>query len=139
MKHHKYQIVLMISFLLAICLLVVLKKIILTKCGYLPADDLKYTQVYISSYENIKGDVAIADFGKKHIDFDIGANRYGKVVFKQPEKVFRRLKKDYKKVIELISREFHLPPLSIFTYKEYGICGWQVTRVLKKNKNKLIL
>ena len=89
--------------------------------------NLRYSQIYISEYKNIKGNVDINKFGKINIDFDIGANKYGYPVFKNPKKAFKRLKKDYFKGIKLIQKEFNLLPLNNFTYKYYKTYGWQVT------------
>ena len=67
----------------------------LVNCGYILDNDLKYSQIYISGDENIKGNVNVNKFGKINIDFDIGANKYGYAVFKNPNKAFKRLKKEY--------------------------------------------
>ena len=66
---------------------------LLVQYGFAYDDNLKYSQIYISGEENIKGDVDINEFGKINIDFDIGANNYGIAVFKNPQKAFERLKK----------------------------------------------
>ena len=90
------------------------------------------TQIYIQNEGNIKGNVDINKFGKIDKDFDIGANKYGMAVFKNPKKAFKTLKKKYKNGIKLIQKEFNLPPLSNFTYKGYKTYGWQVTKGSKK-------
>ena len=82
--------------------------------------NLKYSQIYISEYKNIKGNVDINKFGKINIDFDIGANKYGYAVFKNPSKAFKQLKKEYSKGIEIIQKEFNLENLSQSNYKLYG-------------------
>ena len=98
--------------------------------------NLKYSQMYISEDENIKGNVDINSFGRKNIDFDIGANKYGYAVFKNPSRAFKTLKKEYSEGIKLIQKEFHLLPLTNFNYKIYGTYGWQVTIGTKEEKEQ---
>jgi len=88
--------------------------------------ELKYSQEYIVGKENIKGEVDVTYFTEKNKDFDIGANKYGYAVFKNPNKAFISLKKQYKKGINLIQKEFNLFPLSAFNYNKYKTYGWQV-------------
>ena len=88
--------------------------------------ELKYSQEYTSGIGNIKGEVKIEQFTSKSENFDIGANKYGYAVFKDPDKAFKTLKKQYQKAIKLIQKEFNLMPLSKFNYKKYKIYGWQV-------------
>ena len=47
-------------------------------------DNLKYSQVYISGNNNVKGNVDIDKFGKISIDFDIGANGRGDCLYRRP-------------------------------------------------------
>ena len=82
---------------------------------------------YNINKEDIKGNVDINFFGYENIDFDIGANKYGYAVFKNPKKAFKTLKKEYSDGIKIIQKEFKLPPLNNFTYKSYKTYGWQVT------------
>lgn len=70
--------------------------------------------------------------------FDIGANRYGETVFKNPQKAFKTLKKEYSKGIQLIQKEFNLLPLTNFTYKSYKTYGWQVTTGTDEEKEQAI-
>ena len=49
--------------------------------------------MYYSGEGNIKGDVNTKKLGYASIDFDIGANKYGQAVFKNPNAAFKRLKK----------------------------------------------
>ena len=126
-KNKKYKFLIFIISGLLIVSFVILGRILLVKCGYIMDSNLRYSQIYISEYKNIKGNVDINKFGKINIDFDIGANKYGYPVFKNPNKAFKRLKKDYFKGIKLIQKEFNLLPLNNFTYKYYKTYGWQVT------------
>lgn len=89
--------------------------------------DLKYSQEYEIGKSNIKGELDISYFFSKNKNFDIGANKYGYAVFKNPNKAFKSLKRDYISGIKLIQKEFHLMPLSKINYKKYKTYGWQVT------------
>lgn len=129
---NKRKILTVIILIWTIICIVIIGKMLLVKYGFAYDNDLKYTKIYISGDENIKGGVDVNKFGKISIDFDIGANKYGMAVFKNPSKAFARLKKDYASGIKLIKDEFNLLPLSNFTYKEYKTYGWQVTKGTKK-------
>ena len=133
---NKRKILITIVIILITLFLIIIGKMLLVKYGFAYDDNLKYTQVYISGESNIKGDVDINEFGKISIDFDIGANKYGMAVFKNPSKAFVRLKKDYSEGIKLIKDEFNLLPLTNFTYKDYKTYGWQVTKGTKKAKEE---
>ena len=135
-KNKKYKILILIISVLLIISFVILGRELLVKCGYILDNDLKYSQIYISGDENIKGNVNVNKFGKINIDFDIGANKYGYAVFKNPNKAFKRLKKDYSKGIKLIQKEFNLLPLNNFTYKKYKTYGWQVTTGTAEEKEQ---
>lgn len=135
-KRKKYKILIFIISLLLAILLIILGKELLVNYGYILNNDLKYSQIYISGDENIKGNVDINKFGKINIDFDIGANKYGYPVFKNPNKAIKRLKHDYSKGIKLIQKEFNLLPLNNFTYKNYKIYGWQVTTGTPEEKEQ---
>ena len=128
------------KFLILITLFIIafatLGKVLLVKWGYILDSNLKYSQIYVTEYSNIKGNVDVNKFGKINIDFDIGANKYGYAVFKNPNKAFNRLKKDYSKGIELIRKEFNLLPLNNFTYKNYKTYGWQVTTGTAEEKEQ---
>ena len=100
----------------------------------------KYSQEYEIGKRNIKGEVDIYYFTSKSKDFDIGANKYGYAVFKNPNKAFSRLKKEYKKGIKLIQKEYKFMPLSNLNYKKYKNYGWQVKHgsVDEKEQTKFI-
>lgn len=132
----KRKLLIIIIVILMVFILLIIGKMLLVKYGFAYDDNLKYTKVYISGEGNTKGDVDINEFGKINIDFDIGANKYGMAVFKNPSKAFARLKKDYAEGIKLIQDEFNLLPLSNFTYKDYKTYGWQVTKGSNKAKKE---
>lgn len=130
-KYKNFILVILVIFLIMSLLLI---KNILVNYGFIYDDNLKYSKVYIVGEDNIKGNVDINEFGKLSIDFDIGANKYGMAVFKNPSKAFKRLKKDYSQGIKLIQNEFNLLPLNNFTFRKYKTYGWQVTKGTKKEK-----
>lgn len=98
--------------------------------------NLKYSQEYVAGEGNIKGEVNIKYFSDKGEEFEIGANKYGYAVFKDPEKALKKLKADYKDGILLIKNEFGLAQISQFNYNIYGIYGWQVTTGSKDEKEQ---
>lgn len=90
-------------------------------------NEFGYSQEYVVGKGNIKGEVDVNRFESKGKEFEIGANKYGYAVFKNPTKAFEKLKKDYKKGIELIQKEYNLRTLSQSNYEKYKHYGWQVT------------
>ena len=135
-KNKKNKFLILITSALFIIAFATLGKVLLVKWGYILDSNLKYSQIYVTEYSNIKANVDVNKFGKINIDFDIGANKYGYAVFKNPNKAFNRLKKDYSKGIELIRKEFNLLPLNNFTYKNYKTYGWQVTTGTAEEKKQ---
>ena len=93
-----------------------------------------YVQEYIPYTGNIKGDV----IPFKEPELEIGANKLGYAVFKNPRKAMALLKKNYKNGIKLIAKEYHLLPLSQFNYEKYGSLGCQVTIGSKEEKNEAL-
>lgn len=135
-KDIKYKILIIVISTLLVISFVILGKNALVKFGFMMNDNLKYSQIYIAGEGNIKGNVDINKYEKLNIDYEVGANKYGEAVFKNPNKAFKRLKKDYSKGIKLIQKEYHLLPLTNFTYKMYGIYGWQVTTGTDEEKEQ---
>jgi len=97
---------------------------------------LQYSQAYIAGTGNIKGNVNTKYFTDKSMDFEIGANRYGIAVFKNPDAAIARLKMDYKAGIELIRKEFKLAPFSQSNYEKYKLYGWQATTGTKDEQEQ---
>ena len=126
-RRRRYRLALaLISCLLIICVFF-LARTVLIELGCIADDELACSQLYLAGEESVRGEVDATEFGKIHIDFDVGANKYGYAVFKDPGKAFRRLKSDYAQGVELIRDEFDLPPLNNITRNAYKIYGWQVT------------
>ena len=135
-KNKKYKILMIVISILLIILFAIIGRGVLMKSGYIIDDNLKYSQIYITGESNIKGNVDINMFGKINIDFDIGANKYGYAVFKNPNKALKTLKKEYSKGIKLIQKEFNLLPLTNFNYRKYKNYGWQVTTCTDEEKEQ---
>lgn len=135
-KNKKSKLLILIICILSAILIFIIGRYIFVKCGFIIDDNLKYSQVYIVGESNNKGNVDINKYGRINIDFDIGANRYGETVFKNPQKAFKTLKKEYSKGIQLIQKEFNLLPLTNFTYKSYKTYGWQVTTGTDEEKEQ---
>ena len=100
------------------------------------SDSLAFTQEYIPDEGNIKGDIDTARYVALSQDFAIGANQYGYAVFIDNDKEFLRLKKDYKKGIQLIKEEFHCPTLSKNNFICYLNLGIQVTTGTKEEQEQ---
>ena len=60
-------------------------------------------------------------------DFAIGADQYGRPVFKDPHRAFDTFTELYAEGIALIRQAYSLPPISGKNYDVYKIYGWQVT------------
>lgn len=135
-KNRKTKLLILIISILSAILIIIIGRYILVKCGFVIDDNLKYSQVYIIGESNNKGNVDINKYGRINIDFNIGANKYGEAVFKNPQKAFRTLKKEYSSGIQLIQKEFNLLPLTNFTYKSYKTYGWQVTTGTEEEKEQ---
>lgn len=126
-KNKRYKMIChFLVLIIIICTLLIGKQLLVIE-GFAIDDNLRYTQSYDVSKENIKGEVNTKYFEEMHIDFEVGANKYGIAVFKNPESAYKRIKKEYKSGIKLIQKEYKLPPFNNFTYDLYGKYGWQVT------------
>ena len=134
-KTKKYKILIFINLMLLVISFTMIGKNLLIKSGYMIDNNLRYSKLYIED-NDIIGDVDVNYFGKINIDFEVGANKYGKAVFKNPQKAFKTLKKDYKKGLKLIQKEFNLLPLSNFNYKSYATYGWQITTGSKEEQEQ---
>lgn len=134
-KTKKYKILIFIVLILLVISFIMIGKNLLIRFGYMIDNNLRYSKLYIED-NNIVGDVDVNYFGKININFEVGANKYGVAVFKNPQKAFKTLKKDYKKGLKLIQKEFNLLPLSNFNYKSYATYGWQVTTGSKEEQEQ---
>ncbi len=135
-KRKKYKF---IVFVLSILLLIsscFMGRIVLIKVGYLPDPNLAYVQRYEAGKDNLKGEVNYDYFEKISMDFEIGANKYGYAVFKNPNKALKRLKKNYSQGIKAIQKGFKLQPLTNFNFRQYGTYGWQLTNGTEEEKEQ---
>jgi uncharacterized protein YpmB len=130
MKRNKYIII-------SILILIIIGILVISK-AYYQDSGLKYSQDYIVGEANIKGDVDVTYFFSKGKEFDIGANKNGYAVFKNPEEAFEKLKTDYKEGLAAIQKEFKLLTINKLNYKSYGTYGWQVTTGSKEEKEQAL-
>lgn len=84
-----------------------------------------WVQEYIPGTGNILGSIDKESFESISEDFAIGADQYGRAVFKDPHKAFETLTELYASGISLIREENNLPPFSHYTYDLYKQFGWQ--------------
>jgi len=61
-----------------------------------------------------------------HSAFEMGLSRTGQPVFVNAAKAMRQAKVIYSDAIEYLQKEYHLLPLSQYTYKVYMTYGWQI-------------
>jgi len=87
----------------------------------------QWVKEYVVGAEGIIGQVDKEKYESISEDFAIGADKYGRAVFKDPEKAFSTMKELYAEGLALIRTENKLPPISQVTYKLYKKLGWQVT------------
>ncbi|MBQ7921923.1 MAG: hypothetical protein IJ325_05010 [Clostridia bacterium] len=86
-----------------------------------------WVQEYEPGAENSIGSVDKEKYESISADFSIGADKYGRAVFKDPEKAFDTLKILYAEGIALIREEQGLGALSHRNFDLYKKFGWQVT------------
>ncbi len=121
----KKEKVSIIIFLVIICLAIIIPISIYVASVYKIRSP--YVQEYVAGTGNIKGDVCVECFEEKSSDLAIGADKNGYAVFKNPRKAFSYVKKNYKKGIKLIKKEFNLGSFNQFNYNSYKNLGWQTT------------
>lgn len=88
--------------------------------------NLIWVREYVIGEEGIKGSVDKNRFGNNKA-YEIGANKYGYAVFKNPDQAFKQMKKDHKKGLSAISKEFKLFTINRFNFYSYMNLGWQLT------------
>lgn len=86
-----------------------------------------WVQDYVPGTGNIRGSVDTQQFESISPDFAIGADRYGRAVFKDPYKAFATFTTRYADGIALIQAEYFLAPISRTNYGQYKTYGWQTT------------
>ena len=86
-----------------------------------------WVQEYVVGAEGILGQVDKEKYESVSEDFAIGADKYGRAVFKDPFTAFDTMKELYSEGLTLIAEEQNLLPISQRNYKLYKKFGWQVT------------
>lgn len=84
-------------------------------------------QEYTPGMEGILGSVESDKYELVSLDFAMGADRYGRAVFKDPHKAFATMRKKMALGLALIAEEFDLAPISHDNYEIYKKYGWQTT------------
>jgi uncharacterized protein YxeA len=109
--------------------LIIIIIIIISVILYLTYPKYDHNKSYVNDYivgaKGIKGNVDISNWGNKK-SFEIGVNKEGYAVFRNPDKALRQIKIDYSKGIAAIQKEFFLLPISRWNYKKYRNYGWQL-------------
>ncbi len=111
-----------IAALLSVCLLMIFAG------GCASANKIKnpYVQEYVAGEGNCKGNVDAEYFRALDERFEIGADREGYAVFKDPKQAYEALLENYADGIARIREEFGLDALSQENYLDYKIYGWQL-------------
>ncbi|MBQ8835400.1 MAG: hypothetical protein IJ001_10850 [Oscillospiraceae bacterium] len=86
-----------------------------------------WVQEYVPGTGNILGSVDTAYYESISPDFAIGADQYGRAVYKDPHQAFQTFKMLYAEGIRFVREQEDLPPLTQATTNLYKKFGWQVT------------
>ena len=86
-----------------------------------------WVREYVVGAEGILGQVDKEKYESISEDFAIGADKYGRAVFKDPFTAFDTMKELYSEGLTLIAEEQDLSPISQRNYNLYKKFGWQVT------------
>lgn len=86
-----------------------------------------WVQEYVPGTGNILGQVDKGKYESVSEDFAIGADKYGRAVFKNPQKAFSTMKELCNDGLALISQTQGLAPISQRNFGTYKIYGWQMT------------
>lgn len=97
---------------------------------------LLYSKEYVAGKPGFRGNVDVQQYVSIDPNFDIGANKYGYPVFKEPEKALDALKELYPDAIALIQSEFDLDELSTDTCQWYKIYGAQLETGTQEEKEQ---
>lgn len=89
--------------------------------------DKEYVREYVIGDVGIKGSVNVTQFGDDSA-YEIGADKDGYAVFKNPNKAFEQMKTDYAKGIAAIKEEYKPGKLSRWNFRIYQQYGCQLTK-----------
>lgn len=112
--------------------------LILTACSSQGKVKNPATQEYIAGTGNIKGNVDVEKYLKIDQRFEIGADKNGMAVFKDPHKAYQALIEKYSDGISLIQKEFDLEDLSESSYQAYKTYGGQVETGTSEEKDQAL-
>lgn len=112
--------------------------LILTACSSQGRVKNPATQEYIAGTGNIKGNVDVEKYLKIDQRFEIGADKNGMAVFKDPHKAYQALIEKYSDGISLIQKEFDLEDLSENSYEFYKTYGGQVETGTPEEKDQAL-
>lgn len=101
--------------------------LLLAGCGSAGKITHPYVQEYVPGQGNIKGNVSTEDFMERDARFEIGADKDGYAVFKNPDEAYNALLENYADGLSLIQKERKLGAISKKNYADYQIYGFQVT------------
>lgn len=82
-----------------------------------PNPELAYSQEYQAGTSNIKGEVDVEKWNSLGVAFEIGANKYGYAVFKDPEKAMNTICSEYKKGIRALQKEG--APIGLWAFRRH--------------------
>lgn len=82
-----------------------------------PNPELAYSQEYQAGTSNIKGDVDIEKWNSLGPAFEIGANKYGYAVFKNPKEAMNTICREYKKGIRALQKEG--APIGLWAFRRH--------------------
>ena len=97
-----------------------------------------WVQEYVPGAEDIIGNVDKEKYESISEDFAIGADQYGRAVFKDPHKAFDTFIVLFADGIALIQEQNDLAPISKKNYSSYKAMGWQVTSGPKEAQQQAI-
>lgn len=110
--------------------------LILTACSSQGKVKNPATQEYKAGTGNIQGNVDVDKYLKIDQRFEIGADKDGMAVFKDPHKAYQALTEKYSDGIRLIQNEFDLEDLSESSYEFYKIYGGKVETGTPEEKDQ---
>ena len=110
--------------------------LILTACNSQGKVKNPATQEYKAGTGNIQGNVDVDKYLKIDQRFEIGADKNGMAVFKDPHKAYQAPTEKYTAGINLIQKEFDLEDLSETSYEAYKIYGGQVETGTEEEKSQ---
>lgn len=119
-KRHQITVAVMSILLVAVCCLSVM--FILIRAGVIKDPGLRYVRRFSEEsryfdYERLE---------EISLDYEMGVNKYGTVVFRYPDKALERLKTDCSEGIEAVRKAFDLPELNSRSFRLYKTYGWQL-------------